>query len=90
VHFEREPENPHDEFSIRVENGQFETVGHFPRRLTSWLASLIDAGKLRVDGYVPEKAEASAHRCNLILTVFLVEKGFIPQVRTLSDGPQGF
>ena len=50
MNLEREPDNPHDQQAIRVENGRFEVVGHLPRRLVTWLAPLIDAGKLRVEG----------------------------------------
>ena len=75
INLEREPDNPHDENSIRVENGHFEPVGHLPRKVVSWLAPLIDAGKLRVDGYVPHTAEPSQNTCSVILIPFLYKKG---------------
>ncbi|NQT15057.1 MAG: HIRAN domain-containing protein [Planctomycetes bacterium] len=75
IHLEREPDNSHDEHSIRVENGRFEPVGHLPRRLVSWLAPLIDAGKLRVDGYVPQTAEPNHNTCPVVLSPFLCKNG---------------
>lgn len=75
VNLEREPDNPHDENAIRVENGHFEPVGHLPRKLASWLAPLIDAGKLRVDAHVPETAEPSETTCPVVLTPFLTKRG---------------
>ena len=59
INLERYPDNPHDEHSIRIENEHFQPVGHLPRRVSSWLAPLVDAGKLRVDGFVPKAAEPS-------------------------------
>jgi len=59
VNLEREPENPHDRWSIRVENGFFEPVGHLPRRVVSWLAPLIDSGQVRVDGYAKDRTKAA-------------------------------
>lgn len=87
VHLEREPNNKHDANAMRVENGLFEPVGHVPRRVCSWLARLIDDGKVRVDGSVPTEksgvlqgheigaASGSGTICPLTLTVFLCPKG---------------
>ena len=79
VNLEREPDNSHDEHAVRAENGRFQTVGHLPRKLVFWLAPLLDAGKVRVDGCVPETAEENRERSpttrSLILTVFLCKKG---------------
>ena len=79
VNLEREPENSHDEHSVRVENGRFQTVGHLPRKLVSWLAPLLDSGKVRVDGCVPESAEENQKHSPttrpLCLAVFLCKKG---------------
>jgi len=79
VNLEREPENPHDGRAIRVENGRFEPVGHLPHRLCSWLAPLVDSGKVRVDGYVPKNAprpeERDSPRSPLTLSIFLCGKG---------------
>ncbi|HYW78124.1 MAG TPA: hypothetical protein VE890_01050 [Thermoguttaceae bacterium] len=49
---------------------------YLPKKIASWLAPLIDAGKLRVDGYVPENAEGlSKNTAPAMLVVFLCEKG---------------
>ena len=42
VNVERESKNARDRRAIRVENGHFEPVGYLPRKITSWLAPLID------------------------------------------------
>ena len=79
VNLEREVKNSHDRRAIRVENGQFDTVGHLPRQVASWLAPLIDQGKIHLDGYVPqsapERTDEPARQCPLTLMVFQHEKG---------------
>ena len=75
ANLEREPENPHDELAIRVENGRFEPIGHLPRRVSSWLSPLIDAGNLRVEGRVPQAAQPGHNRCPIVLTAFICKKG---------------
>jgi len=79
ANLEREPENPHDAHAIRVENGLFEPVGHIRRRLCSWLAPLVDSGKVRIDGYVPKHVPGSEERkpstSPLVLSIFLCKKG---------------
>lgn len=79
VNLEREPGNPHDAHAIRVENSLFEPVGYIPRRLCSWLASLVDSGKVRIDGCVREHAPGCEDRepatRPLVLSIFLCEKG---------------
>jgi len=79
ANLEREPENSHDANAIRVENGRFEPVGYLPRQVCSWLAPLVDSGKVCIDGYVPREAlgeKADGHsKVPLILSVFLCEKG---------------
>ena len=56
VFLEREPENSHDRQAIRVDNGRGEPIGHLPRRASRWLASLIDTGKIRLEGCVARSA----------------------------------
>ena len=56
INLEREAKNAHDRRAIRVENGQFEPVGYLPRNMASWLAPLIDQGKIHLDGYVPQSS----------------------------------
>jgi len=79
VNLEREPENSHDAHAIRVENGLFEPVGHISRRMCSWLAPLVDSGKVRIDGRVPDHAPDSKDRepstSPLALSIFLCKKG---------------
>jgi len=79
MNLEREPGNPHDAHAIRVENGHFEPVGNIPRRMCSWLTPLVDSGKVRVDGCVPEHAPGSEDRepstSPLTLSIFLCKKG---------------
>jgi len=86
ISLEREPDNPHDEHAIVVENGHFQPVGHLPRRLCSWLAPLIDEGKVRVEGYVPKSARPGHTRSPLTLTVFLCEKGQHLLEKASTDG----
>ena len=64
--------------AIRVENGRSERVGFLPRETASWLVPLIDGGKIRLEGYVPQAtAETSGgqKRCPVTLVVFQREKG---------------
>lgn len=46
---EREPANRHDENAVRIENEAFHKVGYLPRRIVSWLAPLIDGGRVIAD-----------------------------------------
>ncbi len=77
LNLEREPGNAHDPNAIRVENGRLDHVSHLPRELASWLAPLIDSGKIHLDGYVRKAAvqtcEPDHYRINLM--VFQGEKG---------------
>jgi hypothetical protein len=54
VSLERKPENTDDKNAIRVENLSFQPAGYLPQNVASWLAPLLDAGKIRVDGYMPQ------------------------------------
>lgn len=78
VNLERDSKNTHDRRAIRVENGHFIRVGYLPRKAASWLAPLIDAGKIHLDGYVPQNQSNSGdepNRCPLNLMVFQAENG---------------
>ena len=79
VNLERDHHNSHDEHAIRVENGRCEPVGHIPRRLCSWLAPLVDSGKVHVEGYVPRLDKRSTDRdpstSPLVLSIILPQKG---------------
>ncbi len=46
IYLERDPDNRHDANAFRLENLDFEPIGHLPRRIASWLAPLVDRGRL--------------------------------------------
>ena len=78
ISLEREAKNIHDRRAIRVENGHDEPVGYLPKSMASWLAPLIDQGKIHLDGYVPQDfkpAEEESSRCPVNLMVFQCDKG---------------
>mgnify|MGYP003983970555 CR=1 FL=1 len=54
IFFEREPDNDHDKNAIRVENLDFKKVGFLPKKSSSWMAPLIDQGKVMIDGIVKD------------------------------------
>src|SRR5664279_2753392 len=60
VNLERESD---DRRAIRVENGRFDSVGYLPRKMASWLATLIDEGQIHLDGYVPQGSAEDPNRC---------------------------
>ncbi|KAI7547546.1 SNF2 family DNA-dependent ATPase domain-containing protein, partial [Hortaea werneckii] len=51
----REPGNPYDRNSIRVDNVGGEQIGHIPRRIAAKLASYLDSGWLFVEGRLSGK-----------------------------------
>ena len=76
INLNREPDNPHDRRTIRVENAQSEPVGYLPARVASWLAPLIDSEKVRLDGYVTQSGRIRRQSTlPVTLTVFLTAKG---------------
>jgi hypothetical protein len=78
VNLKREAENIHDKNAVCVENRHFQPVGHLSEGVASWLIPLINAGKLRVEGYVPQSdggRHRAPHTFPLTLAVFLTEKG---------------
>ena len=78
VNLERESKNPQDRRAVRVENGRCEPVGYLPRKMSSWLAPLIDSGQIHLDGYVPQgsgETREEPSRCPVNLMVFQCEKG---------------
>ena len=42
----REPENPHDQYAIRIDNEAGEMIGYIPKRSNRVFARLMDAGKI--------------------------------------------
>jgi hypothetical protein len=78
ANFEREPDNRHDPCSIRVANVHRQPVGHLPRQVAAWLAPLVDSGRVRIEGYLPQSASPSAGRRGSLpvrLAVFLSPSG---------------
>ncbi len=79
VHLEREPDNPHDSYAVRVDGEQGEPLGHIPRRTAAWIAPLLDAGMVRLLGRIPESTPGSsedyASTAPLVLQVELAPKG---------------
>jgi hypothetical protein len=67
--------------NLRVENGDSDLVGYLPRRLGNWLQSLVRAGKIRLEGYMPMESTPlpspplAKHR--IVLTVFQSERADI-------------
>jgi len=74
VKLKREPENRHQNQAIRVEGQRSARIGYLPRQLADWLAELIDADKVRIEGSVPTapvpETECRAGACPLVLSVF--------------------
>ncbi|MBN1918503.1 MAG: HIRAN domain-containing protein [Verrucomicrobia bacterium] len=73
VNLEREPDNAHDANAIRVENARFEPVGHLPKREAAYLAPLLDAGKIVLEGAVTDRPRQNTAR--LELDVYVAAKG---------------
>ncbi|MBN2325736.1 MAG: HIRAN domain-containing protein [Candidatus Omnitrophica bacterium] len=79
VYLEREPDNPHDSFAIRIKNLDFEDVGFIPRRISCWLAALIDQGKIIIGAEIPlqDREDPQDRRGGhpLILKIYIADKG---------------
>lgn len=76
VALERESENPHDSNSIRVESPDFAPVGHVPRKVSAWLAPLLDRGEVRADGAVDlDPPPPFTNRAPLALSLYVCTKG---------------
>jgi hypothetical protein len=75
IFFEREPDNDHDKNAIRVENLDFKKVGFLPKRSSSWLAPLIDQGKLMIDGIVKESYYDNDYSIPIEIKITLKSKG---------------
>ena len=81
VFLEREPGNSHDGNAIQVVNQHDRHVGYVPRTVAAWLTPLIDAGKIRVEAYIPAPAgrdsdrEGDGRTLPLALVVFLRPEG---------------
>ncbi len=77
INLERQAKNTHDRHAIRVENGHDEPVGYLPKSVASWLAPLIDKGKIHLDGYVPKESKDTGEETTrpVNLMVFQGKKG---------------
>lgn len=77
INLERESKNAHDRHAIKVANGQLEPVGYLPKSMASWLAPLIDKGKIHLDGYVPKESKDTGEETSrpVNLMVFQGKKG---------------
>ena len=76
VQLEREPENKFDANAIRIDNKNFHQAGHVPRRISSWLAPLIDSGEVWAEGRVAESAKAQeSDRAFILIEIYLHKKG---------------
>ena len=76
VQLEREPDNEHDRNAIRIENKHFHQAGHVPRRISVWLAPLIDAGEVWIEGRVAESSKPEQpDRAFILIELHLRKKG---------------
>jgi len=76
IQLEREPDNSHDYNAIRVENRNFQQAGYVPRRISSWLAPLVDSGQVWVEGRAAESSGAEkSDRVFILLELYLHRKG---------------
>jgi len=75
VQLEREPDNKHDKNAIRVENKNFKQTGYVPRRISSWLAPLIDSGEVRAEGRVAESPTEKPGKAFILIELYLHGKG---------------
>jgi hypothetical protein len=75
IFFEREPDNDHDKNAIRVENLDFKKVGFLPKNASSWLAPLIDRGKVMIDGLVKDSYYDNDYSIPIEIKITLKNKG---------------
>jgi hypothetical protein len=75
IFFEREPDNDHDKNAIRVENLDFKKVGFLPKKSSSWLAPLIDQGKVMIDGIVKDSYYDNDYSIPIEVKITLKSKG---------------
>ena len=73
---EREPSNQHDANAVRIDNEAFEKVGYLPRRIVSWLAPLIDDGRVIADATAAQPDGHEEHDFPPVsLKLYLSHKG---------------
>jgi hypothetical protein len=69
------PDNEHDENAVKVENLDFKKVGFLPMKTSSWLAPLIDQGKVMIDGLVKDSYYDNEYSIPIDIKVTLKSKG---------------
>ncbi|MDX9753179.1 MAG: HIRAN domain-containing protein [bacterium] len=76
---ERDLNNPYDENAIRLLNSSFESIGFLPRKVSAWIAPLLDQGKITLQGsttmHTPARRIAQSGGWPLKLQVFLEKRG---------------
>jgi hypothetical protein len=72
IYLERDPDNRHDPNAFRLENLDFEPIGHLPRRIASWLAPLVDRGRLLPKAVATGSASPAV---DLSLTLHVTSRG---------------
>ena len=75
VHLEREPDNQHDNNAIRIDNNNFLQAGYVPRRISSWLAPLVDSGEVWIEGHLAESAATRSEKTFMLIELYLHKKG---------------
>ncbi len=79
---------------VRIENEHSQLLGYLPRPVSAWLVPLIDAGKVRVDGYADARVKidrpSRRTRNPLRLAVYWCEQGTSlldpGEINTMAEG----
>ncbi len=78
VLLERESANLRDPRAIRINNAWGESLGYLSRSVVRWLAPLLDAEKVRIEGYIPSRLGISHGVMTpsppVVLSVFIAER----------------
>ena len=75
LHLEREHDNQYDPNAIRVANEDFKKVGYIPRSTASWVAALLDAGKIQIAGATATEILPEQQQARMTADVFVTPKG---------------
>ncbi|MCC6127298.1 MAG: HIRAN domain-containing protein [Pirellulales bacterium] len=75
VFLERERTHLRDPHAIRIQNAHETVLGYLPRSVACWLAPLLDAKKVRIEGYLPARrgvlCAAKARILPVVVSVFV-------------------
>jgi hypothetical protein len=89
---EREPANLRDQWAIHIKTTQGNSLGYLSRLVTKWLGPLLDAKKVRIQGYIPARPSVSRRSkpfsLSIVLSVFIAkEDGLLHKnnIRTRED-----